>query len=126
MLMLISLEQAKTHLRVDNSAEDGDIELKVKAATKMIERYLGQEKFFSVVEVDSSGEIVLDSAGEPMGVPEDLQAACSLLTGLLYSDRDGRDYIEGKVNSSFERTGSLVFPRAVHAILDTYKKPILA
>lgn len=83
--MLVTLAQAKRHLRVDFSDEDADIELRTAAASAAVVRYL---KAASPYELDSSGAVVTDSAGDPVVLFE-AQAATLLMLGYLYKDRDG-------------------------------------
>jgi hypothetical protein len=113
--MLVSLAQAKLHLRADSSTfEDADIALKIRAASLAVLRHIKLDP--AEAYTDSAGFIPLDTAGDPIGVPEDVQAAVLLLLGLLYRDRDG----EGKdLDEGF-------MPRSVRMLLTPYRDPTLA
>jgi hypothetical protein len=87
MVMLVTLDQAKEHVRLDHDASDDDLQLKIKAASRAVLRYLQVE---ASVYTDESGDPTLDSNGDSV-VPEDVQGATLLLTGMLFKDRDGKD-----------------------------------
>lgn len=113
MVMLVSLQQAKDHLRVDNSAEDNDLTLKIHAASGAVLNYIrnGADTF-----TDSSGEPILDSNGSPLGIPYEVQAATLLMTGFLHRlrDEDG----EGAFEMGY-------LPKPVTALLYTHRTPAL-
>lgn len=102
--MLVTLQQAKDHLRVDTTDGDNDILGKVKAASAAIIRYLKAPVFWS----GSSGEIETDSAGVAIDVPDDVQIATLMLIG--YFDRQ-RDEDEAK------QYGGGQLPEMVRALL---------
>jgi hypothetical protein len=112
--MLVSLTQAKSHLRIDTSAEDTYLALMIRAASRSVIEYVrsGADAF-----TDSAGDVIEDSAGDPTGIPEDVQAATLLLLGFLYRNRD-----ENPANA-FER-GYL--PAPVTALLAPYRDPVLS
>jgi hypothetical protein len=109
--MLVSLTQAKSHLRVDGSAEDTHITLLVRAASASVIEYIrsGADAF-----TDSAGDVIVDSAGDPEGIPENVQVATLILIGYFYRWRDE--------NKDFER-GYL--PQPVTALLTPYRDPVL-
>ena len=113
MVMLVSLAQAKEHLRVDDADNDNDLTLKVHAASAAVLNYIrnGADVF-----TDSSGEPIVDSNGNPIGIPYDVQAATLLMLGYLYKDRDGDP------DKAYEM-GYL--PRPVTALLYVYRVPSL-
>lgn len=85
MVMLVSLQQARDHLRSDATDDDSDLTLKIHAASAAVLNYIrnGADIF-----TDSSGEPILDSNGAPIGIPYEVQAATLLMIGYLYKDRD--------------------------------------
>src|SRR3546814_6088760 len=85
MTMLVSLEAAKAHLRVDHDEDDNDIALKLQAASAAVLRYLKTEGIADFV--DSSGTPPEDSSGIVEAVPADVRAATLLMLGYLYKDR---------------------------------------
>lgn len=113
MVMLVSLTQAREHLRVDSTDEDNDLTLKIHAASGAVLNYIrnGADVF-----TDSSGEPILDSNGSPIGIPFEIQAATLLMLGYLYRDRDGDP------DKAYEM-GYL--PRPVTALLYPYRVPSL-
>jgi hypothetical protein len=88
MVMLVSLQQAKDHLRVDSSDEDNDLTLKIHAASAAVLNYIrnGADVF-----TDSAGEPILDSNDNPIGIPYEIQAATLLMIGYLNRLRDEND-----------------------------------
>jgi hypothetical protein len=113
-MMLVTLEQAKQHLRVDFDDEDGDITLKIHAASGAVMNYLksGADAF-----LDSAGDLVTDSNGDPVGVPFEVQAATLLMTGYLYKDRDQNS--DGAFSMGY-------LPAPVTALLYPLRDPAIA
>jgi hypothetical protein len=113
-MMLVSLANAKDHLRMDTTAEDGLIELYIHAASGAILNYLksGADAF-----LDSSGIVSLDSNLEPIGVPYEVQAATLILVGHFFKDRDEN------ANGAFQQ-GYLPMP--VTALLYPLRDPALS
>lgn len=102
MADLITLEQAKLHLRIDTDAEDNDLNLKIAAASQAIAQYLK----WTV---------------QPTPVPELVSQACLMLVGYMYRERDGSN--ESAVPSQY---GYGYLPLGVTAILYSFRKPSLA
>lgn len=114
MAMLVSLENARNHLRIDTTDGDADLLLKVKAASRAVLNYIsnGADTF-----TDSTGEPYEDSNGVALDVPEDVQSATLFLIGYLDRQRDS------DADKEFER-GYL--PAPVCALLTFYRDPSLA
>jgi hypothetical protein len=113
MVMLVSLQQAKDHLRVDNSDGDNDLTLKIHAASGVVLNYIrnGADIF-----TDSAGDPILDSNDNPIGIPYEVQAATLLMLGYLYVNRDAdpdKAYSHG------------MLPNDVTALLYPYRVPSL-
>ena len=51
---LVTLEQAKAHLRVRHAHEDSDIRLKLNAATRMALEFLDRDVFATQAELDAA------------------------------------------------------------------------
>lgn len=96
-MMLVSLEEAKRHLRVDFDDEDADITLRVHAASGAVINYLHTLRRAYAPMLDADGNPMYDAAGDP--VPEldgqdapvvafVVRAAVLLMLGHLYRDRD--------------------------------------
>lgn len=112
MVMLVTLQQAMDHLRVDNDAEENDLLLKIAAASGAVLNYInpGADVF-----LDSLGEPAVDSNGVAIGIPYEIQAATLLLLGYFYKDRDGDP------DKAYEM-GFL--PRSVTALLYPHRTPV--
>lgn len=126
MVQLVSLEQANTQVRRDTGDDDADLILKIKAASNMVINYLGATRSAELITFDSDGEVEFDSNDEPVGVPEEIQAAVLYIVGMLYNDRDGEEFNKGNANNAYARNGEVILPRIVHFILDPLKLPTIA
>lgn len=113
-MMLVTLEEAKYHLRIDDSsgADDLDLELKIRGASAAVLRYIDAEQPF----LDSSGAPIDDSSGASL-LPDDIRIATLLLIGDFYKER------EGESNANWEY-GFL--PRSVLSLLYPYRTPVSA
>lgn len=114
-MMLVTLQQASDHLRRDTNADDNDLTLKVHAASAAVMNYIqgpGIDGF-----TDSAGDVFVDSAGDPLDVPYEIQAATLLMVGYLYKNRDEN------ADGAFDR-GYL--PAPVTALLTSFRDPSLA
>lgn len=110
MTMLVTLEQAKAHLRIDTADEDADLTLKIHAASSAVMNYLKSAIIFEPAIVD--GILVYTTV-----VRFEIQAAVLLMVGYLYKDRDSdpdREYEPG------------MLPRPVTALLYPLRTPSLA
>lgn len=85
--MLITLEQAKAHLRIDDADADDDLTLKVRAAEIMASEYIGREIYPD--EVTLALAVLAGTAGPYPIVCNDLIRAAILLTlGHLWENRE--------------------------------------
>lgn len=106
---LISLDQARAHLRLDTDA-DSDLQMKVYAASGLV---LGYLKSAAEAFLDTAGLVPTDTAGGPQ-VPYEVYAATCLQLGYLYKQRDSsEDYVDGYL------------PPAVVALLYPLRTPAL-
>lgn len=119
MTMLVTLEQARDHLRVDGIDDEADIILKIHAASGAVLNYLkGANRF--VQAVDGDGNPQFDPPGVPVYTDQvlfEVQAATLIQLGYLYKDRDqdkDRGYEPGYL------------PRPVTALLFPLRDPALA
>jgi hypothetical protein len=119
MTMLVTLEQAKAHLRVTHAYDDADIELKIHAASAAIIEYLKEEGADPFL--DSSGEVLMtgDSPPEP-DVPRNVQQATLLLVGDFFKNREPTpdDVVPAQYGYGY-------LPRAVVALLYMRRDPTL-
>ena len=119
-MMLITLEQAKAHLRVTHDAEDDQITEFVEAASTAVVAYLksGASTFLDTPGnptpiVDSSGDVV------DYDVPAQVKAATKILVGNLFRNRDSV-----QPDADGWREGFL--PPPVTALLYPLRDPALA
>lgn len=114
-MMLVTLQQARDQLRIDDiSADDADLTLKIEAASRAVVRYL---KSAADSFLDTAGDPFLDSAGDVLYVPADVKLAVLVLTGYLYKNRDSDE------EEAFDR-GYL--PKPVTGLLYDLRLPSLA
>lgn len=110
MTMLVSLDQALLHLRIDTdtagAADESDIRLKIMGASAAVLNYIGRDQMF----LDTYGDPLDDSSGDPI-VPADVQAATLLLLGDLYRNRDGENTAEWEYGFLPRSCQALLFPR---------------
>ncbi|MDR0215621.1 MAG: head-tail connector protein [Comamonas sp.] len=84
---LVTLEQAKAHLRVTHDLEDADIQLKLNAATEMAVTYLDRAVYADQDTMDVA--LASDTAGPfPMVANDMVRAGILLLLGDLYANRE--------------------------------------
>lgn len=118
MTMLVTLEKAKAHLRIEHSDEDADLTLKIHAASGAVLNYLkGANRF---MQGTVNGVPAFDVDGKPIFTTDvlfEVQAATLLMLGSLHMNRDNdKDH-------EYE-TGYL--PRPITALLYPLRAPALA
>jgi len=119
MTMLVSLDQAKDHLRIDSDSEDSDLALKIYGASKAVLNYMKSASVYEP-ERDETGAVVIGPDGLPVYSDQvlfEVQAAVLLMLGFLYKDRDVN------ADNAFEQ-GYL--PKPVTALLYSLRDPALA
>lgn len=65
-MSLVTLEQARAHLRVDSADDDPWIELMITAVSQAVLAWLKEDWRAYELERDSSGQVVVDSNGTPI------------------------------------------------------------
>lgn len=84
---LVTLTQAKEHLRIDHYFEDEDITLKLRAAEEMAIAYLDRAVYPTQAAMDAA--IAAGNAGpDPMVCTFAVRAGILLLLGDLYANRE--------------------------------------
>lgn len=111
---LVSLLQARAHLRSDETADDADLELKIMAASAVVADYLGDQV---LAFANALGERTPGAT-----VPARVQMATLLMVGHLYRERDG-GWAHGAVPPC--EAGYALVPAAL-ALLCTLRKPVVA
>ena len=77
-MAVVTLDEAKAHLRIDHDAEDELIGIYLAAATQSAADFIHRPIPWT------------DEAGEPVEVPAPVKAAILLILGDLYTHREGR------------------------------------
>lgn len=88
---LVTLAQAKAHLRVIHDDEDGDIRLKLSAATRMAIVYLDRDVYESQEELDAAIAAGVARSYPLLATDDDMEmvrAGILLLLGDLYANRE--------------------------------------
>lgn len=119
MAMLVSLQDASDHLRRDSTDDDAYLTRLIDRISDAVMAYVGGDFDF----LDSAGDVTIDSAGEPIGVPGAMQEAVLVTIGIFYTDRDAQAYREGQLD---DRLGKMSLPAGVHWLLDPLREPRLA
>lgn len=134
MLRYVTLQEASDHLRRDTSDDDADLDLKIIAASRAIANYLKDPLLAYQLATDEYGVNLLDSSGNPYlftdsagdyVVRNEVKAATLIMIGVLYKDRDAKEYTDPRSGGGLERLGNMSLPKAVHWILDPIRKPTL-
>lgn len=70
MIDLVTKAEAYEHLRLDNdsggSSDDGWLDIFIPAISEAVASWVKEDARLYVPELDSSGEVVIDSSGEPV------------------------------------------------------------
>lgn len=85
--VLVTLAQAKDHLRVDGTHEDADIQLKLAAATEMAIAYLDRTIYASQADLDAATQAG-NPGTDPLVATDMVRAGILLLLGDLYANRE--------------------------------------
>ncbi len=122
MTMLVTLDQAKLHLRVDHDADDDDITLKVEAASAAVLDYVGDAQYLFL---DTGGdEIDLEDTSADQAALRALhlaRQATLMLLGEFYRNRE-----PAATDAMPDRFGYGYLPRAVAALLTPLRTPTIA
>lgn len=137
MLELVTIEQAYAHLRIDwdssGSADDGWLNVFIPAISQAIALWLKSESRLYIPELDSNGQVIFDSSGNP--VPEldsngqetvmpVVQAAVLIELERQYRSRGGEDetFMEDFSQAGYGYT----LGRGSTALLTPLRKPTVA
>lgn len=98
MVQVVTLAEAKSHLRVTDTAEDSTIQLYIDAAGSSIEKYLNRA--------------IPNSAQPTPNIDAAIKAACLLLVGDLYENRGAK--ITGTIVTENKAVENLLYPFRVN------------
>ncbi|WP_417282655.1 head-tail connector protein [Comamonas sp.] len=102
-LELVTLAQAKAHLRVMHSHEDSDIQLKLKAATRMALAYLDRDVYATQQDLDDAVAAGTARTCPLLATDDDMEmvrAGILLLLGDLYANRE--EVVTGTITSQLQ------------------------
>lgn len=116
---MITLEEAKTHLRVDHAEDDADISLKLFMANAIVKSYAGEVEAITEAATAAEAAAVTDAeiaaaantSAKSFEANAVADAAVLMVLGELYANR--------------EAGGDPLSP-TVRAILSHLRKPVLA
>ena len=101
---LISLEDAKRHLRVLHSHEDALIQSFIDAAVDNVGTYIDRElDGYDLIPFETELVNSVPTLMQPMKLKPSLYAAALLICGDLYNNRDAQTTTELKLNPTLER-----------------------
>jgi len=122
MTLLVTLDEAKSHLRVDHGFDDDDITLKIEAASAAVLEYIGDTQYLFL---DTGGDDLdlEDTTADQVGLRARHRArqATLLLIGDWFANREptASDTVD-------PRFGYGYLPRSVIALLYTMRDPTIA
>jgi hypothetical protein len=120
--LLVTLDEAKSHLRVDHGLDDDDITLKIEAASAAVLEYIGDTQYLFL---DTGGDDLdlADTSADQVGLRARHKAkqATLLLVGDWFTNRtpNPADVVD-------QRFGYGYLPRAVVALLYGLRDPTIA
>ncbi|MEN5181771.1 head-tail connector protein [Comamonas testosteroni] len=111
---IITLAQAREHLRSDMNADDADLRLKIEAATDAALDYISvpASDLFDAAGAPKTGE-----DGQVVRGARRVQQAILLTIGWLYEDR------EGGMPQAVQAGHGFTLPRGAAALLYSMRKP---
>ena len=116
-MQLVTLAQARAHLRSDTDADDADLQLKIEAASEAVMDYLGD--YGSEDFTDSAGDVYEDSNGIAQDVPARVQQATLVTVAWMYRERDGSNENEVSAGHGF------TLPKSATALLYSRRRPVI-
>lgn len=124
-LELVTVDEAKLALRFDDDAIDEWLELIIPSASEAVRSWLKDDWRMYIPERDSSGDIVVDSSGDPVpsGVVNPLVRDAVLLEIAVreqFRSGTGETYVPSHEGSGF------ILCRAATARLTGLRKPTVA
>lgn len=87
-MIYASVDATKDYLRYDGSDQDAIIRAALTDATNMVQNYL---KSYDAFEVDSAGELEVDTDDVAQGVPGAVRRATMIMAGILLRDPAGTE-----------------------------------
>lgn len=127
-MKLITLSQAKAHVRVDHDAEDTQIEEFIEGASSAIINYLksGADTFLNTLGLP---EEIYNDASPPevigYAVPPEVQTATKILVAELFKNREAKQ--DGEIGGTLGIPhGYGYLPRSVVMLLFPLRDPALA
>lgn len=127
-MMLITLEQAKAHLRIDHDVEDEQIIAFVEASSAAVVNYLksGADVFLNTLGLP---EEIYNGDSPPQvmdyAVPPEVKAATKILVGELFKNREAKQ--DGEIGGALGIPHGYGFlPRPVVMLLFPLRDPALA
>jgi hypothetical protein len=122
MTMLVTLDEAKLHLRVDQDDDDDDITLKIEAASAAVLAYIQDSQYLFLDTGGDELDLYDTSTDQAAHRAKHLcRQATLLMVGEFYRNREptATDVVP-------ERFGYGYLPRAVVALLTPLRVPTLA
>lgn len=99
MVDLVTIEQARAHLRTDTEADDAWLATWIPAISGAVFTWLKEDWRAYVAATDAAGDVIVDSNGDPIPLEDSngpvvkpvVTAACLVEIGQQYRFRDGSD-----------------------------------
>jgi hypothetical protein len=131
MLELVTVDEAAQQLRLDDDAYDDWLAIWIPAVSAAVASWLKDDWRLYVPEIDSSGDVVVDSSDDP--VPSEVVHP-SVKAAVLLELASQMRYREGEGDNRMESMGAVVLAgahgftlsRGATAILSGLRKPTVA
>lgn len=125
MLELVTTDEAAQQLRLDDDAYDDWLAIWIPAVSEAVRSWLKDDWRMYVPEIDSAGDVVIDSSGDP--VPSEVvnpavKAAVlmELASQMRYREGEGDNRVQSQDGYGF------TLSRGATAILSGLRKPTVA
>lgn len=122
MTMLVTLDQAKLHLRVDQDDEDEDITLKIEAASAAVLDYIGDSQYLFLDTGGDELDLYDTSTDQAAHRAKHLcRQATLIMVGEFFRSREptATDVVPAQFGYGY-------LPRAVVALLTPLRRPTIA
>lgn len=126
MIQLVTLDEAKMHLRITDDDQDADVTFRVMAASSAVLNYLNGARNLYVPEIDSNGDFVTDDDGyyvaledsDGKQIRQEVKAATLILLADMYANREGA---AGTVAAAY----LMAMPMPAQALLYPLRDPVI-
>lgn len=133
MADLVTIDQARSHLRTDTAADDIWLETWIPAVSGAVLSWLKQDWRAYVAETDAEGNVIEDSNGDPIPLEDSngpvvkpvVKAACLIEIAWQYRFREG-DADHVATGDLYSGRYGYILSRGATALLNSLRKSTVA